>query len=247
MSLSRTTWPKPSTPARSRSFASSSAAMCAMTRMPCVCASSMIARYRFGFSFSTVPFRSSTQILMKSGRLAASSRTSRARLGLGRDAVRRVAHRHARSGIGHRKAAARGEQARARVRLLPDLKRQDAPARAGFEDSGHAVIRKAVELVDEVAGRVVLRREGRTVAVAEMHVRVHERRHHRLAGEIYPPRTRGRRQGTLRADLREASVLDDERGVLDRRAVIAGDQARALEERRRACFAPATRRRAARA
>ena len=66
-----------------------------------------------------------------------------------------------------------------------------------------------------------------------MHVRVHERRHHRLAGEIDPARTRGRRQGTLRTDLREASVLDDERGVLDRRAAIAGDQARALEERGR--------------
>ena len=80
-----------------------------------------------------------------------------------------------------------------------------------------------------------------------MHVRVDQRRHHRLAGEIDAARAGGRRRRTLRARPGEAAVLDDERGVLDRRAAIAGDQPRALEDRRRRARRRRRRRRAARA
>ena len=73
-----------------------------------------------------------------------------------------------------------------------------------------------------------------------MHVRVDERRHHRLAGEIDAPRPAGGVERALRADLCEAAVLDDERGVLDRRAAIAGDDPRALEDALLACSALAT-------
>ena len=73
------------------------------------------------------------------------------RFGLGRDAVRRVAHRHAGSGVRHREAAAGGEQTRApECASLPDVKRQDAPAGAGFEHRGDAVIREPIELVEQV-------------------------------------------------------------------------------------------------
>ena len=64
-------------------------------------------------------------------------------------------------------------------------------------------------------------------------MRVDKGRHHRLAGKIDAPCTCRRPERTLCADLCEASILDDERRVLDRRPSIAGEESRALEDGRR--------------
>jgi hypothetical protein len=65
-----------------------------------------------------------------------------------------------------------------------------------------------------------------------MDVRVDQRGHHRLSGERDPRGAGGRRQIPFPADPGEAVVLDDERGVLDRRRAIADYQSCAFKQRR---------------
>ena len=62
-----------------------------------------------------------------------------------------------------------------------------------------------------------------------MAVRIDDRRHHGLAGQIDAGRARRDRHLALPADLGEAVALDDERGVFDRRAAVPGDQPRTLK------------------
>ena len=89
-------------------------------------------------------------------------------------------------------------------------------------------------MIDVVLAREVrLRHRPRDgVQEAEMSVGVDDRGHDRLAGEVDARRARRQRDVTLTADARELVVLDDERAVVDRRAVVAGNQARAFEEHR---------------
>ena len=68
-----------------------------------------------------------------------------------------------------------------------------------------------------------------------MAVRVDERRHHGLAGEIDAARAGRHAHGAASADLGDAVAFDHEGCVLDRRAAVAGDQARAFEHGRRLC------------
>ena len=65
-----------------------------------------------------------------------------------------------------------------------------------------------------------------------MRVRVDDRRHHGLAGEVHARRARGHAHVAGAADLREAIPAHDERGVLDRSASVADDDARAFEDGR---------------
>jgi hypothetical protein len=64
-----------------------------------------------------------------------------------------------------------------------------------------------------------------------MDVRIDQGGHHRLSGEVDPPRAGRRRQVPFPADPGEAVVLNDERGVLNRSGAVADDQAGAFEER----------------
>jgi len=60
-------------------------------------------------------------------------------------------------------------------------------------------------------------------------VAVDERRHHRLAGQIHARGALGRLALALLAHPCERLALDEECGVLDRRAAVADDEARAFE------------------
>ena len=82
-----------------------------------------------------------------------------------------------------------------------------------------AVIRAPLQVVDQHLARL-----------AEMLVRVDDRRHHGLAGEVHARRARGDAHVGGAADLREAIAADDERGVLDRSASVADDDAGAFED-----------------
>ena len=64
----------------------------------------------------------------------------------------------------------------------------------------------------------------------QMRVRIDDRGHHGLSRQVDARRTRWRLELASPPDLREAIALDDECGVLDRRAAVADDEARAFEE-----------------
>jgi len=57
-----------------------------------------------------------------------------------------------------------------------------------------------------------------------MAVRIDDRRHHGLAGEIDARRAGGRRNLASSSNRRDAAVLDDESRILDRGAAVAGDE-----------------------
>jgi hypothetical protein len=61
-------------------------------------------------------------------------------------------------------------------------------------------------------------------------MRIDNRRHDRLAGEIDACRVRGNAHVTGATDLQEAVATHHERRILDRRPWLAGDQPRALED-----------------
>jgi len=68
-------------------------------------------------------------------------------------------------------------------------------------------------------------------------------RHDCLAGQIDTGCSSRNLDVALATDARESSVLDDERGVLDRRAAVAGNEPRPFEDRRTGplsalCFHP---------
>jgi hypothetical protein len=67
-----------------------------------------------------------------------------------------------------------------------------------------------------------------------MVVTVDEGGHHRLAREIHASRPWWRLTLTLLADPGEGIALDKERGILDRRAAVSDDEARAFEQDRTA-------------
>ncbi len=92
---------------------------------------------------------------------------------------------------------------------------------------------EALEMVDQIfAGEGLLRHgAGRDVLKPEMAVEIHHGGHHGLAGQINASGAGGQLQFAATADLGETAVLDHEGGILDRTAA-AGDQARALIDRR---------------
>jgi hypothetical protein len=64
-----------------------------------------------------------------------------------------------------------------------------------------------------------------------MDVRVDQGGHHCLSCEIDPPRAGWRQRLSFPADPGEAVVLDDERGVFDRRTAVADDESGAFKQR----------------
>jgi hypothetical protein len=87
-------------------------------------------------------------------------------------------------------------------------------------------------VVDVVlAGEIRLRHlSGDGIDEAGMAMRVDDRRHDGLAGEIDARRAGRKRHLAVSTDCREAAVLDDEGGILDG-AAVANDESRAFEHR----------------
>ena len=88
-------------------------------------------------------------------------------------------------------------------------------------------------MVDEVLARVVLLGHRPVVDMLEADVAmdIDLGRHDRLAGQIHAGRSGWRLQLATATDPCELRVLDDECGVLDRRAAVAGDEPRPFEDR----------------
>ena len=61
-------------------------------------------------------------------------------------------------------------------------------------------------------------------------MKIDQTRYHRLAGQVDPRRALRRLPLPRPANLGDLTVLDDERGVLDRRAVIARNEPGTLED-----------------
>jgi hypothetical protein len=76
----------------------------------------------------------------------------------------------------------------------------------------------------------MLQIQGEGIAgVAGVGVRVDDRRHHRLAGEVHVPGPGRHRNVAGPTDLRDPRAIHDQCRVLDRAASVAQDDARALE------------------
>ena len=110
-------------------------------------------------------------------------------------------------------AAADGEDARSvRNRLRAQAERQVAHVGAGAQHRGNTVISVALDMIDVVLAREVGFRHFAADGVEEagMAVRVDDRRHHGLAGQINACGAGRDRQLPLPANRREAVVFDDE-------------------------------------
>ena len=140
--------------------------------------------------------------------------------GLDQNRVRTTARwRHAR----HEKETRCGRKL---PRLLSLLKLEGLLGRAAADRlrGADAVERLALQVVEDVARRVVLRTPRCVAFVSDVHVYVDHRGHDRLARQLDASRTSGRRHAALRTKRHDAAVFDHERPVLYRRAAIPCDQ-----------------------
>ena len=112
---------------------------------------------------------------------------------------------------------------------LPDLEGDLLAVAAGGDDCPDAVVGVAVQVVDEVLAGEVLRAPARVALPAEMRVRVDERRHHGMAGQVDDGRLRRRLHLAGVPDPHDAIAADQERGVFDD-ASVSDDHASAGEQ-----------------
>src|SRR5262249_19886679 len=115
--------------------------------------------------------------------------------------------------------------------LVAQLEGQVAEVGAKRHAGGDAEISELLHVVENVLARVVLRPAGQVAHVADMRMSIDQRRNDSLATEVNAYSARGRAHLAASADRSDAAGLDYEGGVLDRRAAVAGDQARAFEQR----------------
>ena len=151
-------------------------------------------------------------------------------LALAGDAIRRIAHRRVRTGIGRSEAAPCRPNDRAWMRIVAQPKREVAAIGARAADGRNAEVGETIQLVDDRVAGEVLGTERRTASVTKMRVDVHERRHHGLAAQVHPPKAGRRLQLSLPAHAHERIALHDERRSFDGGTAVTGDQTRAVEQ-----------------
>ena len=129
--------------------------------------------------------------------------------------------------------------------VVPHAQRHVAPTRpaavqirpvdevADADDRTEPVVGETLQMVDEILAREVLlgHRAVHIVLVSDVAVEIDLGRHDRLARQGDARRAGRDLQIALAADPCEPVVLDDECGVLDRGAAIAGDQPGSFEYR----------------
>ena len=152
-----------------------------------------------------------------------------------RDRKRRLPHVVGADLVERREPAARrqepgGIRVLAGENLVAELKRHLAEVRAHRLAGRDAEIREAAHVVEDVVARVVLRAARQVLHVADVRVAVDQRGNDRLAGQIDARGAGGRLNLAAASDPRERRALDEKGRVLDRRAAVAGDQARAFEQ-----------------
>ena len=101
------------------------------------------------------------------------------------------------------------------------------------DDGAEPEVRVTLQMVDEVLARVVLlrRRARHNVLVTQVTVHIHFRRHDGLARQIHARRAGWNLHLTPPTHAGEPTVLNDECGVLDRRAAVARNEPRPFEHR----------------
>ena len=92
-----------------------------------------------------------------------------------------------------------------------------------------AVVREALQILEELLAREVLRRGREILPVAQVGVRFDDARHDRLARQIDPNDPRRGLYLAASADRREPAILHQKGGVFDGRGVVAGKQPCAFE------------------
>src|SRR6185369_6774409 len=97
------------------------------------------------------------------------------------------------------------------------------------------VVGETLEIRQKLLAREVLGRRLQIPPVPQVGVRFDDAGHDGLAGQVDSSRTFRRLHRTSAADRRELAVLHDERGVFDRRDLVAGNQPGAFEYRGASC------------
>ena len=115
--------------------------------------------------------------------------------------------------------------------LLIERNRQaiDSTVRRGRDDRAHAVVGVAVQVIDQVLAREVLRAPARVPLPSEMRVGVHDGGHDRLAATSIDDSAGRRGDRPVPPDLHQQPVLNDERAVVDHPSV-SDDDACALKQ-----------------
>ena len=151
--------------------------------------------------------------------------------------IRGVAHVVRADLLERRQAAPRRQESRG-VRILPgaqffpELKGQLSEIASHRLAGRDAEVGEAVHVVEDVLARVVLRPAGQVLHVADVRMRIDQRRDDRLARQVHARSASRRLQLPLAADSREPAVLDQERRALDGGAAVAGDETGTLVEHR---------------
>ena len=112
------------------------------------------------------------------------------------------------------------------MRLVPQLIRQIAGIGPRAHHRDDAVVEVTVEGIDQVLPRVVLRGERDAFQIPDVTVEQHEARYHRLPGQIDPRGASWQWNLAFLANARDGVVLDEDRGVFDRRASVADEAIR---------------------
>ena len=101
---------------------------------------------------------------------------------------------------------------------------------AGREHGDDTVIGIALQVIDVIGACEIRFRHGAGDGIEEawMAVRIDDARHHSLAGEVDARGAGRHRHLAAAADLRDPRTLDDEDGIFDWRAAVAGDEPRAF-------------------
>jgi hypothetical protein len=96
-------------------------------------------------------------------------------------------------------------------------------------DRDDAVVREALQILEELLAREVLHRGFEIFPVPQVCVYLDDPGHDRLARQIHPSGPFRGLDLTASADRSELAVLHHERGIFDGRGLVTGNQPRALE------------------
>jgi len=112
--------------------------------------------------------------------------------------------------------------------LFPNLKRHVANIGSETDNGTNAVIRVAIQVVDNIASRVVLGSIGCPIQVPWMRVQIDQSGHHGFTRQIDLNPTSWEFKFPFFPDPSKSFILDDKRRILEK-PTIANDQTSAFE------------------
>jgi hypothetical protein len=113
--------------------------------------------------------------------------------------------------------------------LIAQRPRDVSTVRSHAVDGDDAVVGEALQILEELLAREVLRRWRQIRPVSQVGVRFNDAGHDGLARQVDSSSPFRDPHLTASADRRERAILNQECGVFNGRGFVAGTQARALE------------------